>query len=91
MPFCSNGTFDQLPVRFAREPDVQFLPDSCRPANSDVFIGIALEVQPADAWRTHAEQGEAALMVSVDEFFGGRRRFGKNTEPAEGIHALVRR
>src|SRR6202022_1090931 len=45
--------------------------------------------EAADLGRSHAVQGEAALVVGVDELVGGRRCPGKDAEPGKGIAALV--
>ncbi len=36
----------------------------------------------------HAGQGEAALMVGIDQLFGAGRHVGQDAQPAEGINPL---
>ena len=33
-----------------------------------VFVGAALQIQPAELGRTHTEEGEAALVIGIDQF-----------------------
>src|SRR6202050_2492786 len=49
----------------------------------NVFLGLALNIQAADLRRAHAEEGETAVMVSVDKLLRRRRGLGENAEPAE--------
>jgi hypothetical protein len=44
------------------------MPDSVIGPIVDVLIGTYLDVQPADFRSSHAEQGEAALMIGIDQF-----------------------
>ena len=55
----------------------------------DVFVRRALQVQPRDLRRAHAEEREAALVEAVDQLVGRRRGVGENAEPGERIDALV--
>ena len=55
----------------------------------DVFIRRTLKIQPADAGRTHRQQGKAAIMVGIDQFFRGGRRFSQDAEPPERILPLI--
>src|SRR5207248_10369698 len=52
-------------------------------------VGVDLEIEPADLGRPHAVQGEAAVMVGVDELVGGRRCLREDAQPGKGIRALV--
>ncbi len=88
MPFCSTGPSCNFQFSSPREPDLQFLPDFLVRPIQEVFVGAALEIEAADVRRAHAEQGETALVVGVDEFFRGRRGFGENAQPGERIHAI---
>src|SRR5262245_50704925 len=50
---------------------------------------VALDVESRDLRRAHAEEGEAAFVMAVDQLFGWRFGLGQNAEPAEGVGALV--
>ena len=50
---------------------------------------IALQVQPGDGRRPHAQEREAAFMVRVDQFVRCGRGFGQNAEPRERVSLLV--
>src|SRR6059058_4560210 len=52
-------------------------------------VGVDLEIEPADLRRSHAVQGEAAVVVRVDELVRRWRWFREDAEPGEGIGALV--
>src|SRR3954463_1485493 len=49
---------------------------------------MALEIEPAELGRTHAEEGKAAVVARIDQLRGGRRRRRETPEPAEGIDPL---
>ena len=54
-----------------------------------ILVWRALDVQAADLRRAHAEQGEAALMIGVDQLLRRRWRLRENTQPSERIIPLV--
>ena len=71
------------------EANLEFLPDFGVGPMSNVFIRLALNVEPADLRGAHAEQSEAAFVIGVDQLVGGWGSFGENSEPAERIFAIV--
>ena len=68
---------------------MKFVPDFGVGPQRDVFVGLALDVEAADLSRTHAEEREATIVIGVNQLFRRWRGFGKNTEPAEWIFAVV--
>src|SRR5215217_5936751 len=81
--------FRERPVVVGGEPRVELLPDPPVGPVVGVVVGVALEVEALDLRRTSADQGEASLVVRVDQLLRRPRRLDKNTEPAEGIFPLV--
>ncbi len=59
-----------------------------RPVVDRVFW-VALEVHALDCRRARADQGKAAFVPRIDEFFARRRCLNQNSEPTERIQALV--
>jgi hypothetical protein len=53
-----------------------------------VLVGIDLEVVAAAGPRAHGAEGEAALVVAVDQLGIDRRRIGEDAEPSERIDPL---
>ena len=57
---------------------------------SSTFSSSAhLDIVAAARRRAHGRQGEAALVVGVDEFVIRRRHVGEEAEPAEGIGPFI--
>src|SRR5262249_46384028 len=81
--------FGQRPAVVGREPGLELRPDSLVRPVGDVVVGIALEVEALDLRRARADQGEAALVVVVDQLFSGPRRPGEDAEPAERVQPRV--
>src|SRR5262245_21944902 len=80
---------DKLP-RIARlGPRAQFLPDAVVRPLRDVLSRKHLDVKPRHLRRSHAEEGEAPLVIAVDELGGGRRALREHAEPGKRIVALV--
>src|SRR6202034_2580806 len=69
---------------------MQLLPDARIRPLINVLVGLALEVEPADLRRAHAQQREPAFVIRIDQLFRRWWRLGQNTEPAERIHAIVK-
>src|SRR5271166_3650417 len=86
--FLQDSSFGEFPS-IRSQTDLKLLPDSFVTPRINVFIGLALQVQTANVRCSHAVQGKAAIMVGIDQFFGGGRSFSQNTEPSEGIFALI--
>jgi hypothetical protein len=70
------------------EAAAQFVPEAVVGPVLDLLVERALHVVAAAGVRTHAAQGEAALVVGVDQLVADRRHLGQQAEPAEGIDAL---
>src|SRR5688572_94901 len=79
----------RLPSIVASKTREEFFPDPVVRPLRKVFVRSTLQVQARYRIRTHAEQSEAVGVSTVDEFGRGWRRVGKNTEPPEGINALI--
>jgi hypothetical protein len=47
-----------------------------------------LQVKPADLRSAHGQQGEAAIMVGVHQFGGGRRGLRQDSQPSKGVNAF---
>src|SRR5262249_48604573 len=84
-----DRAFAEPPAIVSGESLVELAPDAIIGPQRQVFIGCALEIEAADFRRAHGEQCKAAIVMYVDEFFGGGRRLGEDAEPAEGIFTLV--
>ena len=50
-----------------------------------------MQVEPRQARRAHGVKRETALVIGVDQFVFGRRRFGQDPDPAERIFAIIGR
>ena len=72
------------------EARLQLVPDPLVRPLVDVLVGLALDVEAAEARRAQAEQREAALVVRVDELVARRRDLGEDAEPAERVVARER-
>ena len=87
--FFQAGTGNQFGGGFGRQAVFQLLPEAfVRP----IFHRIAqrhLQVIAAAGGGTLAAQGKAVGMFGVNQFFRYRRGVGEQTQPAEGVHALV--
>src|SRR5215472_3971203 len=84
-----HGTFGQCPFAIGcREARVQFVPDAVVRPFVDIFIGLALNVEPADLRRTHAEQSKTALVIGVDQLLRRRWRLRENAQPAKRVDAF---
>ena len=57
--------------------------------NAALTRGPTIPIEAADSLATHAEQRESAIVVRVDQFCRGGRRFGKDAKPSEGIDPLI--
>ena len=68
---------------------MQLPPDFLIRPLGDILVRRALDVEPHQFRRAHAEQGKAALVEAIDQFLGDRTRLRQNAEPAERIFALV--
>src|SRR5438034_607744 len=89
-----DSLFEHLPrvQRPALEPEAQpkLLPDPVVGPLVEVFVGPYLEVEARHLRRTHAVQGEAALVVCIDQLLVRRRRGGQDPEPCERVFPLER-
>ena len=66
-----DRTLGECPVRTSK-PSMKFSPNPLvRPA-LNIFVGGTLQIEPAELLAPHAEQGEAAIMVGVNQLIGGR-------------------
>src|SRR5262245_10046284 len=75
----------------AAEAGMQFLPDARVRPVLDVVVRRALQIEPRQGRRAHGVKREAALVIGIDQLVFGRRRFGQNSDPAEGIFAIIGR
>jgi len=87
--FLDDRAFGEFPAVVSGEALLQFVPDAIVGPEREVFIGRALQVEAADFRRTHGEKSEAAVVVCVDEFVGGRGSLREDAEPTERIVAFV--
>jgi len=87
--FLDDGTFGEFPAIVSGEALLQFVPDAVVGPEREIFVRRALQIEAADFRRTHGEKSEAAVVVCVDEFVGGRRSLGEDAKPAERIVAFV--
>src|SRR5215207_6123099 len=85
-----HRTFGEPPAA-PRKPRLQLGPDALVRPIGDVLVRRALEVEAADLRRAHAEQREAALVMSVDQLLRYGRRPRQDAEPRERVRALVER
>src|SRR5215204_451286 len=69
---------------------MQLLPDFRVWPFANVLVRGALNVEPHQLRRAHAEQRKTARMKAVDQLLGDRSRLRQNAEPAERIFPLVR-
>jgi len=67
--FLQNRALGKVPS-VCRETGTQFLPDLFVGPKADVFIRLALQIQAADSFCAHAMQGEAAIVIRINQFFG---------------------
>jgi hypothetical protein len=67
------------------QPRMQFVPDACVRPSRQIVVGRALHIQSRNVGRTHAEQGEAALVIGIDQFLGRGRGLGQNSQPRERV------
>jgi hypothetical protein len=47
---------------------LKLLPNLLVRPEGKILLRRALDIKAADLWRTHAEQGKAALMIGVNQF-----------------------
>src|SRR5262249_26859726 len=84
-----DWTLGERPAVGGGKPRPELLPDAVvRPVGGAIF-GVALQIEALDLRRAGADQGEAALMVRVDQLRRRSRRLGEDTEPAEGINVVI--
>src|SRR4051795_10534365 len=62
----------ERPTVRGSEADAQLVPDPLVGPGLDLVGGVALQVEAAELWRAQAVQGEAAVVVAVDELVGRR-------------------
>jgi hypothetical protein len=86
--FLHDGTLGELPIFVASKPRLEFLPNLFVGPESNIFLGLTLNIQAADLRRAHTQESEAAVMVGVDKFLGRRRDLSENPEPAEWVTPL---
>ena len=67
------------------EPQPQLLPDPLVRPRLELLVRRALDIEPAARRRAHAEQGEAARMVGVDQLLRDRLAVAQDAEPAERV------
>jgi len=84
-----NRPFVRPPSVIRREPRAEFFPDPRIRPLRDIFLRRALQIEPRDLGRPHAEQREPPFVIRVNQFFRRRRRLRQDSEPRERIHALV--
>ena len=72
------------PARRA-EAGVELVLDAVVRPLVEVLVCRALEIEPADRVRTHAEQGETAFVMGEQRDLLGRRRVRANPQPAERL------
>src|SRR5918995_1080837 len=79
--------------RPALDPESPFelLPDPVVGPLVERFVGPDLEIETGHRRRAHAVEGEAPLVVRVDQLLVRRRRGGEDPEPGERILTLERR
>ena len=80
-----DGPAVQGPVAVDGGAGVQLVPDALVGPVGGIGAVGDLEVEPADGGGTHAEQGEPALGVGVDQLVAGRGRVGEDAEPGVGV------
>src|SRR5215203_21060 len=73
------------------ESPFELLPDPLVWPLLDFFVGPDLEIESRHRRRAHAVEGEAPLVVRVDQLLVRRRRGGEDPEPGERILTLERR
>jgi len=86
-----DRSFGRPPAIARRVAGAKFFPDPRVRPLGDVFIRRALQIQPCDLGRAHAEQREPPFVIRVDQLLGRRRRLRQNTEPRERVHAFENR
>jgi hypothetical protein len=86
--FFEDGSFGRPPAVTRGLPRAKFFPDPGIRPLGDVFIRRALQIEPGDLGRAHAEKREAPFVIRVDQFIGRRRRLCQDAEPCERIRAL---
>ena len=86
-PFLEHRAFAQCPA-VEPGPELELLPDAVVGPAGDILVVGDLDVVTRELWRAKGEEGEAAVMVGVDELVHGGLDLGEDPEPAEGILAL---
>src|ERR1700682_2563978 len=82
------GAFGELPVSIDRETSVKFPPNPIVGIIMEVRIGRNLHIQASNFRGAHAQQGETAFVIRVDQFVRRRRRLNEYAEPSEWIRAV---
>ena len=86
--FLQDGSVVKLPATIIGQAGAQLLPDAIVGPFANIFLGRALKIKAGETRGTHAMESETALVIGVNQLFGGRRGLGQNAEPAEGIGAI---
>lgn len=84
-----NGAFVEAEAGIGLEAELEFFPDAGIRPLREVFTGTALEVKAAKGRGAHAEEGEAAVVIDVNEFLGSGRCIGENAKPGERVVLFV--
>src|SRR5215210_5308554 len=87
--FLEDWSLGERPAFVCGEPRVQLFPNAFVRPVLDVVIGVALDVEAGKLGRAHAVQGEAALVVRVDQLLRRGRCLGEDPEPGERVLPLV--
>src|SRR5947209_7014339 len=82
-----DAAFGEPPAFGGLEPRVQLLPDAAVGPVLDLVVRIALQVEALDLRRARADEGEAALVMRVDQLLGRGGRLDQDAEPAERVDA----
>src|SRR6202034_4408692 len=84
-----NAALGRPPPVRATQASLQFTPDAVIAPLRDILIRGALQIEPRDAWGTHAVQRKTARVVHIDQLLPRRRRLSQDAQPGEGVRAVV--
>src|ERR687897_1868029 len=79
----------QLPAVVGGEPREELVPDPLVGPLLDVVLRVALEIEALDLGGAGADQGEAAVVESVDQLLRRWRSLDEDAEPPKGIGSGV--
>src|SRR4051794_37877103 len=73
----------------AADPRVQLPPDALVRPGFNLIVGRALQIEAREHQGAHGVERKAALVIGIDQLFGGGGRLGENADPPERIFAIV--